>query len=162
MKTSTKIALAAIAGVLSVGAVVKTVNASPFQSSNILMMAKNEIGVKAEKSDGDGETNDDANEQQENAKLQSLAKVTPEQAKKAAETSTGASASSVKLENEDGNLVYAVAIGKQEVKVDAGNGKVLYTENGEGNETNETSRPKSSIQVPQSRDNESEGNERGR
>ncbi|OKH31260.1 hypothetical protein NIES2101_41715 [Calothrix sp. HK-06] len=54
--------------------------------------------------------------------------------------------------------VYAVVIGKQEVKVDAGNGKVLYTENEQENETNEASRPKSSIQVPQ-QDNENEGNE---
>lgn len=164
MKTSTKIAFAAaLMGILGVGTIVKTVNASPSQNTTNVAQVSNDkgndasvapknmqIGVKAEKSDGDGETNDDANKQQEDAKLQSLAKITSQQAKTAAETSTGAAASSVKLENENGNLVYAVVIGKQEVKVDAGNGKVLYTDNGSENETNEASRPKSSIQVPQS------------
>lgn len=43
----------------------------------------------AQKSDGDGETNDDQQEQQEQAKLQSLAKITPEQAQQAAELMLG-------------------------------------------------------------------------
>lgn len=154
MKISTKLAvIAALTGLLGVGAIVKTVNALPSQNTANI----------AQVSDGDGETNDDAKEQQEDAKLQPLAKITPEQAKIAAETSTGAKASSVKLENENGNLVYAVAFGQQqEVKVDAGNGKVLYTESGQENEATEASRPKSSIQVPQSQDNESEGTAGGK
>lgn len=104
---------------------------------------------QTEASDGDGETNDSVEEQQEAAKLQPLAKITAQQAQQAAQTSVGGQASKVELENEDGNLVYAVKIGQQEVKVDAGNGRVLYTENGnQENEKNEASRPKSSIQVP--------------
>lgn len=114
---------------------------------------------QTEASDGDGETNDDVEEQQEAAKLQPLAKITAQQARQAAQTSVGGQASKVELENEDGNLVYAVKIGQQEVKVDAGNGRVLYSENeNQEDEKNETSRPKSSIQVPS---NDGETNDRG-
>ncbi len=111
----------------------------------------------AQASDGDGETNDDAEEKQEAAKYQSLAKITPEQAASAAEAEIGGKATKVELENEDGNLVYDVEIGKKEVIVDAGNGKVLYTEdeNQEDDEATEANRPRSSIQVPDT-DNENE------
>ena len=122
MKTSTKIALAAaLMSFVGVGAVVKIVNASP---------AVNSVEV-AQISDGDGETNDD---QLEDKKLQALAKITAEQAKQAAETFTEAKASSVKIEKEDGNLVYAVKIAQKEVEVDAGNGKVIYIENAKPHE----------------------------
>lgn len=101
------------------------------------------------------ETNDGAEEQQEADQLQSLAKITAQQAQQAAEKAVRGKASSVKLENEDGNLVYAVEIGQQEVIVDAGNGRVLYIENeDQEDEKNEASRPKSSIQVPQTNDRE--------
>ncbi|HEY9709610.1 MAG TPA: PepSY domain-containing protein [Oculatellaceae cyanobacterium] len=116
----------------------------------------------AEASDGDGETNDDVEEQQEAAKLQSLAKITPQQAQKAAETAKGGTANHVKLENEDGNLVYAVKIGQQEVKVDAGNGQVLYIENANQEDKNsEASRPRSSIQVTDTSDGDGETNDDG-
>lgn len=192
MKTSKIIAItAALMGILGVG-VIKTVYASPSQNAatvtqasdgdgeandateapenmqmmdnrSMPMMAQNQSSNKAEKSDGDGEANDSAEEKQEDAKLQSLAKITAQQAKQAAETSVGGTASSVKLEDENGSLVYAVVIGKQEVKVDAGNGKVLYTENpNQENESNEASLPKSSIQVPQSNDGGRETNENGK
>lgn len=119
----------------------------------------NRESQQTETSDGDGETNDDVEEQQEAAKLQPLAKITAQQAQQAAQTSVGGQASKVELENEDGNLVYAVKIGQQEVKVDAGNGQVLYSENeNQEDEKNEASRPKSSIQVP---NNDDEANERG-
>ena len=98
---------------------------------------------------GDGEKNDDVKEQQESAKLQKLAKITPQQATQAAETAQGGKANSVKLENENGNVVYSVVIGKAEVTVDAGNGRILSTENGQqkGQEGAEQSQPKSSIQA---------------
>lgn len=91
--------------------------------------------------------------QQDAKKLQSLAKISAEQAQKSAETTEKAKASRVTLENDDGNLVYAVVIGQKEVKVDAGNGNVLYTEalsqdGKEGKETkNAGTRLRSSIQV---------------
>lgn len=116
----------------------------------------------AEPSDGDGETNDDIEEQQEAAKLQFLAKITPQQAQKAAETAHGGTASRVKLESEDGNLVYSVKIAQQEVKVDAGNGRVLYTENANHEDKkSEASRPRSRIQVTDTSDGDGETNDDG-
>ena len=108
------------------------------------------IKVAEARDEGNGETKYDANEQQESALLQSLAKITPQQA---AETARRGQESRVKLENENGNLVYAVEIGQQEVKVDAGNSKVLYTENAsQEDEKSEAACPCSSIQVPGSSD----------
>jgi hypothetical protein len=109
--------------------------AAPFQSVKL-----------AEVSDGDGETNDDAQDKQESAKLQSLAKITAPQAQQAAEANSGGRANSVKLENEDGNLLYAVTIGQKEVMVDAGNGRVLYTEAINGKD-DQIKHPNSSIRV---------------
>ena len=188
MKTSTKLILTAVAiGTLGLGGLAKLVNAAQTQDPIAVMPAaqvteksdgdgeanpateapenasKSQLQAntptqKAEASDGDGETNDDMKEQQESQKLQSLAKVTPQQAQQAAEASAKGTASSVKLENEDGNLVYAVAVsaprnsvgnGQNEVIVDAGNGKVLGT-NTPNSENNEKAQPRSSIQVPQS------------
>lgn len=84
---------------------------------------------------------------QEEAQLQALAKITPQQASQAAQAAVPGTVTSVKLEDEDGSLVYAVVIGQTEVKVDAGNGRVLHqeaadNENGgseqEGSEQGET------------------------
>jgi uncharacterized membrane protein YkoI len=177
MKTSTKLILAAAAiGTLGLGSLAKFVDAAPTQSpvavmpaagvteksdgdgeanpateapentSNSQLQASNP-SQQPEKSDGDGEAND-ATEQQESQKLQSLAKITPQQAQQAAEASAKGTASRVKLENENGNLVYTVVIGQNEVIVDAGNGKVLGT-NTPNNENNEKTQPRSSIQVSQ-------------
>ena len=68
----------------------------------------------------------------------SLAKVSSDQAKSVAEKSAGGSASSVKLEEENGNVVYAVTVGTKEVKVDAGNGNILHTETAEAGDSGET------------------------
>jgi uncharacterized membrane protein YkoI len=112
----------------------------------------------AEVSDGDGETNDDAQDKQESAKLQSLAKITAPQAQLAAEADSGGRASSVKLENENGNLLYTVTIGQKEVKVDAGNGRVLYTE-AINSEDDQTKHPNSSIRVADQGDGDGETND---
>lgn len=69
----------------------------------------------------------------ENATLQayqSLAKVTAEEAVRAAQKALGTQASptAVKLSVENGYLVWEVVFGGQEVKVDAGNGQVLHRE----------------------------------
>lgn len=188
MKTSKTIAItAAILGIIGFGGLMRTVYArSPqsavaimpqYHSSNLVAEASDGEANDAieapeshkysqsptttpEASDGDGEVNDDVEEQQEQAKLQPLAKITPTQAQKAAETAEGAKASNVKLENEDGNLVYTVIIGQKEIKVDAGNGKVLYAENDNQNdEKDAASRPKSSIQVPQTESSDREHGE---
>jgi hypothetical protein len=83
--------------------------------------------------------------------LQKLATIPIQAALQATESFAGGQAHTVELENEDGNLVYEVVIELQEIYVDAGNGKVLYTETvRQANETDETddSQPSSSIQAP--------------
>ncbi|WP_341532269.1 PepSY domain-containing protein (plasmid) [Nostoc sp. UHCC 0302] len=163
MKTSTKIiCTAAFVGTLGFAGLSRVVGAKQPQSP-VAVVHQHHIATQiaqASDGDGDGETNDDVQEQQEAAKLQPLAKITGKQAQQAAEASRGAKSSSVKLENEDGNLVYSVKIGQQDVKVDAGNGKVLYAENdNQEDEKNEANRPKSSIQVPDTGDSERETND---
>ena len=81
---------------------------------------------------------------QEQAQFQALAKITPDQARQAALTAVSGTVTSVTLGDENGSLVYEVLIGKTDVKVDAGNGKVLHqdaadSESGEteGSETGE-------------------------
>ena len=68
-------------------------------------------------------------EQDESKALAGLAQITADQTKQAAEIKIGGTASSVELDNENGNLIYGVRIGNQEVKVDAGNGSMLQVEN---------------------------------
>jgi uncharacterized membrane protein YkoI len=153
MKTSIKVILvAATVGVLGMAGLAKAVLAGQNQSinavvpqhSSMIAQKTTEIGEKS-----DRETNDDVKDSQESSKLQSLAKITPQQAQQSAEAANqGTKASQVKLENENGNLIYAVTIGQTEVTVDAGNGKVLSSSESEANEGN---RPHSSIQVSQSK-----------
>ncbi len=69
-------------------------------------------------------------EDAEAAAYMSMAKVTLEQAVKAAQSSLGSTAapSSAQLGNENGSLVWEVVISQQRVIVDAGNAKVLQTQ----------------------------------
>ncbi len=162
MKTSIKVILvAATVGVLGMAGLAKAVlagqnqsiNATVPQHSSMIVQKTTEIGEKS-----DRETNDDVKDSQEASKLQSLAKITPQQAQQSAEAANqGVKASQVKLENENGNLVYAVTIGQTEVTVDAGNGKVLYTENDKESEAKEGNHPRSSIQVSQSKVGDGDG-----
>jgi len=152
MKTSTKLMLTVVV-IASFGlvGVAKWVDAAPSQSPVAVM--KERAAQAMEKSNGDGETNDDAKEQQESKDLQPLAKISAQQAQQAAETAEKGKATRIKLENEDGNLIYAIVIGQKEVKVDAGNGQVLYSEAMSGDLNDQTAdrkRPRSSVQVPQS------------
>jgi hypothetical protein len=76
-------------------------------------------------------------ETDEGTALQGLAKITPDQAKAAAVAVVPGNATKVELENEDGNVVYAVEVtgtdGKQtDLKIDAGNGAVLSKESESG------------------------------
>ncbi len=76
----------------------------------------------------------DQGEQDESKALAGMAKITADQAKEAALAQfPGATVAKVELDNEDGNVVYSVQLidksgTSQDVKVDAGNGKVLATE----------------------------------
>jgi uncharacterized membrane protein YkoI len=89
----------------------------------------------------------EASEADETKALQGLAKVTADQAKAAALAQyPGATVSTVQLENENGFVVYSVELTQSgkgyEVKVDAGNAKVLHSEVGgpEGSEGPETAK----------------------
>jgi uncharacterized membrane protein YkoI len=151
MKNSTKIILGiTLLSTLSIGSLARAVMTTQVKSPSPVAVISSQHKpyqvAEAVGGNGDGETNEDAEEQQESAKLQSLAKISPQQAKQSAEKAIGGQASRVKLENEDGNLVYSVIIGEKDVKVDAGNGKILYTDNPNA-ETNEKNRTHSSIRI---------------
>jgi uncharacterized membrane protein YkoI len=141
------VAGAAIVGLIGIerSSVAQTAIQNP-----VAVLQQQKQAVEPAGGDGDGETNDDAKENQESTKLQSLAKITPQQAKQAAEAAQGGKASSVKLENENGNVIYSVVIGKAEVTVDAGNGRILSTENSQkgDKESSEQNSLKSSVQSP--------------
>jgi len=75
-------------------------------------------------------------EADEAAALAGLATITPEQAKAAAlEANPGATVVKVELDNENGALVYSVELSNGlDVKVDAGNGDILSTEQADADE----------------------------
>jgi uncharacterized membrane protein YkoI len=86
----------------------------------------------------DGEEAEDRAESAESERLKSLARITPEQARDAALAQVPGTVKKVELENEDGNVVYGVEVktasGERDVKVDAGDGRVLHVEqDGEDN-----------------------------
>jgi len=145
MKTSVKLVSLAIMTTLGIGGLAKMVSAQP--PTTVVVAAHPTSQAPKEASDGDGETNDDAQDPQESARLQALAKITPEQAQKAAETNMGKPADKVEIENDGGNLVYAVSFGQQDVKVDAGNGAILYTDNQHDQDHGQAQHPRSSIQL---------------
>lgn len=92
-----------------------------------------ETGEKADENESEAE---DQAEVAESARLQSLATITPEQAKSAGLAQVPGTVKKVELENEDGNVVYGIEIktadGERDVKVDAGNGSVLHIEKDDG------------------------------
>ena len=75
-----------------------------------------------------------ADETAEGAALQTRAKITPDEAKQAALAAVPGTVNKVELDNENGTVVYSVEItgaGRTtDVKVDAGNGKVLAQDGG--------------------------------
>lgn len=98
-------------------------------------------------------------EKDEAAKLQSLATVTADQAKSSALAAVPGTAKAPELDNEDGNVVWSVEVTKvdgtvTDVKVDAGNGKVLAqetdTENdgGKDNQSGDESGNESGTETP--------------
>lgn len=161
MNTARKrVLLGIFIGTLGLGGLAQLVYAN--QSRPVAVVQQKNRTQAIEASDGDGETNDDMKAQQEVMQLQPLAKITAQQAQQTAETAQKAKASGVKLENEDGNLVYTVTIGQQEVAVDAGNARILYVERS-NQESNNAEMPhlRSSIQVAPSHDRDGETNDDG-
>jgi uncharacterized membrane protein YkoI len=175
MKTSTKLIM--VGALVGLAATVRLVHAAQSQAPVALMTEHHTANLIAQASDGDGETKDDAKgqsgdkeddaedkiaDQKESTKLQPLAKISSRQAQQAAESAQGGQAKAVKLENEDGNLVYSVEIGNQEVTIDAGNGKVLYAEAAnQDHKSKEVNYPRSSIQVSESPTGDGEINDDG-
>jgi uncharacterized membrane protein YkoI len=143
MKTSLKLMTIAAIGIVGLGGLASM--SAPSASARGIFAAHKQQ-ASAEASDGDGETDDDVQSPEESARLQALATVTPQQAQQTAEQQMGKPADKVEIENDDGSLVYAVSFGQQDVKVDAGNGQILYTDNQQDGD-NEMTHPKSSIQL---------------
>jgi Peptidase propeptide and YPEB domain len=133
MKTSLRLIIIAATGVVALGGL--ATGSIPSASARGIFSAHKQQAAP-EASDGD----------QESARLQTLATITPQQAQQTAEQQMGKPADKVEIENDDGSLVYAVSFGQQDVKVDAGNGQVLYTDNSQ-DEDHEMTHPKSSIQL---------------
>ena len=143
-----------VAGLRAQGAARTTAEADGPKYKSSIQVPNDEKGEKSEAGEGDekgekaegneaGEANE-ANEQNEStspeeqaeaAQYQKLARITAAQARSAALASVPGTATAAELENEDGNLVYGVTVktasGEKDVKVDAGNGKVLQVEQDE-------------------------------
>jgi len=149
MKKSFALGALALVSALGIGGVARGVYANQSQRPVAAIAQAHPASAQAQAPDGngDGEQPDDQEEAQEDAQLQTLAKITPQQAEAAARTVASGTVSSVTLENEDGSVVYKVMIGQQEVMVDAGNGTVLETE-AAGHESDQDAAPQGSIQVP--------------
>jgi uncharacterized membrane protein YkoI len=97
---------------------------------------ESEENKAAESNEGKkGEEAEHKAEGAESERLKSLARITPEQASAAALAQVPGTVKKVELENEDGNVVYGVEIktadGESDVKVDAGDGRVLHVEKGD-------------------------------
>ena len=96
--------------------------------SSIQIADDDDESSEVREKEGDHEDHDAA----ETAKLQSLAKITRQQAIHAALLKVKGTLVNAELENEDGNVVYGVEVktssGIADVKVDAGNGKVLFVD----------------------------------
>ncbi|HBB87640.1 MAG TPA: peptidase M4 [Blastocatellia bacterium] len=94
---------------------------------------ENEANEANESKQGEqGEEAKDKTEGAESERLKGLARITPDQASAAALAQVPGTVKKVELENEDGNVVYGVEIktanGDSDVKVDAGDGRVLHVE----------------------------------
>jgi Peptidase propeptide and YPEB domain len=150
--TKTSILVGLTVSLLGLAGINRLVSAAP--SVNPVAILKEQVKFpEKEASDRDSETNDDAKEQQESKQLEALAKITPQQAQQAALVAQPGQVSRIQLENEDRNLVYTIVIGQKNVTIDAGNAKVLDTEDSKS-ENNDKNQLRSSIQVPNSGDGE--------
>ena len=132
----------AVAATVGVGGLVGFANAdSPKQPAS--SQAADQTGDQTQdpsyKSSVTAPEQNGQNEAAQSAALQSLAKISPDQARDAALAAVPGTADKVELDNENGNVVYSVTItdasgAKTDVKVDAGNGSVLHKDSGDANE----------------------------
>lgn len=70
----------------------------------------------------------DGFEEMNTPRLLKLAKISKERAKQIAHKKYSGRFGEIDLENEDGNLIWSVEVGKHELAIDAGNGKILMDE----------------------------------
>lgn len=92
------------------------------------LMSVSRASQPQETNDANDQQDSDLAEQQQLLRLQPQAQITLAQAIQTAETEQRGRATSAELETENGSLIYAVDVGLKEVIVDAGNGRVLATE----------------------------------
>ena len=127
MKTNEKIILGVlIVALLGIGGVFATA----------AVTHKNPVDFVSSIKVADDNEVSDAQEAQESAQLQNLAKISADDARAialgAVDINVVGEITDVELENEDGNVVYAVEFTKNgietDVKIDAGNGKILLIE----------------------------------
>jgi uncharacterized membrane protein YkoI len=148
MRYKIAVVAAAVFGILIVGALAARAATTPPATSPTANADENKgdqspsytgsVKAPAENNASNGTEADDAKA------LQGLAKITPDQAKAAALAGhAGGTAGTPSLEDENGFVVYSVEVtagGKTyDVKVDAGNGKVLATEEGGAEDGNKES-----------------------
>jgi uncharacterized membrane protein YkoI len=92
------------------------------------------------------------NEAPEAAALQTAAKITPDQAKQAALAAVPGTVNKAELDSENGSVVYSVEITANakttDVKVDAGNGRVLAQDSGEEGGRHEAGSEKAGNEQP--------------
>ena len=93
-------------------------------------------GIDADDQDPSYVSSITVDEDTDDDQLSGLAKITAAEAEQAALNEVSGAVLETELENENGNVVYAVEIdtgsGVKEVKVDAGNSKVLHIESDDG------------------------------
>lgn len=136
------LAIAFVVALIAGGVVARAVYAEnekvPYRSSVQVppeVSGQNERG-EAEEGGQEGKEDESGNEDQSEASEQqqliALAKITIEQSITAARANVAGTVSSASLDDEDGNLVFSVLIstpaGLHDVKVDAGNGRVLFVD----------------------------------
>lgn len=134
MNQRSKMLAVAVALLLGVGVVAMTL----FAGEEARDTKRYHSSLQVPHNDGKDENESDENEAAEAAQLQSLAKITRQQAVNAFVKQVPAKVGKVELDNEDGNLVYSVEVktsdGTSEVIVDAGNVKVLFVDRDEDDE----------------------------
>ena len=137
-KTVTILALFTVLMTIGFGALTSVFATNPVAKNNVMATQKQQekqypsyVGTIPVSEN----QNQNLTEAQEAKMLQSLAKITPDQAKNAALAKVNGTVINIHLDNENGYLVYSVVIKSSngityDVKVDAGSAAVLFIEKG--------------------------------
>jgi hypothetical protein len=113
-------------------------NDNPAAPESVDMAPGGDGNMDADEQDPSYVSSITVSEDTDDDQLSNLAKITLEQAEGLALGSVSGVVLGTELENENGNVVYAVEVdtgsGVKEVKIDAGNGKVLFVEDDDGDD----------------------------